>query len=239
MSTTRILLIEDDVPLARVLIDNLKCEGFDATWLHDGEMLGDVLRTLTPDLVLLDVRLQGRSGFELITVLRARGHIPIIMLTARGRRTDKLKGLNLGADDCVGKPFDLQELLARVRALLRRVKPSATGISLGTVTIDFGAMLAWRREHPIHLTHREFELLRYLAQRAECVVHRGELLREIWGYPDIPSTRSVDHAIARLRKKVEDDAHHPKFIHTVHGNGYCLTLKGEPFLDSLRLDRTE
>jgi two-component system response regulator VicR len=229
---TRILLIEDDKPLARVLVDNLKFEGFEVTWLSDGNTLGDTLRTLTPDLVLLDLMLPGRNGFELFSVLRGRGRTPIIMLTARGQKVDKLKGLDLGADDYITKPFDLQELMARIRAVLRRVKPSTSGISLGAVTIDFRAMLAWRLEHPIHLTHREFELLRYLSERPERVVHRDELLREIWGYPDTPSTRSVDHAIARLRKKIEDDARHPRFIHTVHGDGYCLTPDGRPTVSS-------
>ncbi|HVZ21828.1 MAG TPA: response regulator transcription factor [Vicinamibacterales bacterium] len=232
MTTGRILLVEDDKGLARILIDNLKFEGFDVTWLLDGSSLGEVLRTVTPDLVLLDVMLPGRSGFELLGALRARGRTPVIMLTAKGQRADKLKGLDLGADDYVTKPFDLQELMARIRAVLRRVKPSASGITLGAVTIDFASMVAWRQEHPIHLTHREFALLRYLAERPERVVHRDELLREIWGYPDTPSTRSVDHAIARLRKKIEDDARHPRFIHTVHGDGYCLTPGGRSFLSS-------
>jgi len=226
VTTVRILLVEDDKALARVLVDNLKFEGYDVTWLVDGRTVNETLRTLTPDLALLDVMLPDRSGFELISVLRARGRTPIIMLTAKGQRADKLKGLDLGADDYVTKPFDLQELMARIRAVLRRLKPSTSGITLGAVSIDFRSMVAWRQEHPIHLTHREFALLRYLADRPEHVVHRDELLREIWGYPDTPSTRSVDHAIARLRKKIEDDARHPKFIHTVHGDGYCLTPDG-------------
>ena len=231
-TSARILLIEDDKALARVLVDNLKFEGYDVTWRSDGSTLNETLRTLTPDLALLDVMLPDRSGFELISVLRARGRTPIIMLTAKGQRADKLKGLDLGADDYVTKPFDLQELMARVRAVLRRVKPSTSGITLGAVSIDFRSMMAWRQEHQIHLTHREFALLRYLADRPEHVVHRDELLREIWGYPDAPSTRSVDHAIARLRKKIEDDARHPKFIHTVHGDGYCLTPDGRDAADS-------
>jgi DNA-binding response OmpR family regulator len=222
----RILIIEDDAALARVLSDNLKFEGFDVSWLPDGSAVVDMLRTVTPDLVLLDLMLPGLNGFELFGVLRQRRRIPIIVLTARGQKPDKLRGLNLGADDYVTKPFDLEELLARIRAVLRRARPSAEGLTLGAVTIDFRSMLAWRGEHPIHLTHREFELLRYLATRQPSVVHRNELLREIWGYRDAPFTRSVDHAIARLRKKVEADAHHPRFIHTVHGDGYCLTPDG-------------
>ena len=224
--STRILIIEDDAPLARVLADNLKFEGFDVTCLPDGSQIPETMRKVRPDLVLLDLMLPGQSGFELFSVLRQGGRTPIIVLTAMGRKADKLKGLNLGADDYVTKPFDLEELFARIRTVLRRARPSADGITLGAVTIDFRSMLAWRGERSIHLTHREFELLRYLVERQERVVYRNELLREIWGYPDTPSTRSVDHAIARLRKKLEDKAHNPRFIHTVHGDGYCLTPAG-------------
>jgi DNA-binding response OmpR family regulator len=222
----RILIIEDDAALARALVDNLKFEGFDVNWLANGSAVVKLLQTVTPDLVLLDLMLPGRDGFELFSVIRQRGPTPIIVLTARGQKPDKLRALYLGADDYVTKPFDLEELLARIRAVLRRARSSDEGITLGAVTINFKAMLAWRGKHPIHLTHREFELLRYLAARHQSVVHRNELLREIWGYRDAPNTRSVDHAIARLRKKLEDDAHHPRFIHTVHGDGYCLTPDG-------------
>jgi len=222
----RILIIEDDAALARVLVDNLTFEGFDVNWLPDGSAMVDLFQTASPDLVLLDLMLPGRDGFELFKVIRQRRRTPIIVLTARSQKPDKLRALNLGADDCVSKPFDLEELLARIRAVLRRARSSDDEITLGAVTIDFRAMFARRGGYPIHLTHREFELLRYLASRRQSVVHRNELLREIWGYREAPNTRSVDHAIARLRKKVEADPHHPRFIHTVHGDGYCLTPEG-------------
>jgi DNA-binding response OmpR family regulator len=148
------------------------------------------------------------------------------MLTARSGKADKLRGLNLGADDYITKPFDLEEFLARVQAVLRRARPIIEQLTLGPVTIDFRARHAARAGRTLHLTQREFEILQYLSERQERVVHRSELLRAVWGYLDVPPTRSVDHAIARLRKKIEADAHDPRFIHTVHGDGYCLTPAG-------------
>lgn len=219
----RILLVEDDAALARILRDNLNFDGFDTDWVADGHLAVDRMREFAPDLVLLDVMLPGRDGFELCSMLRQGGRTPIIMLTARGQKGDKLKGLNLGADDYVTKPFDLEELLARVHAVLRRTRPGLDRLVLGPVEVDFRARAAHRGAELIHLTAREFTLLEYLAERQERVVFRNELLREVWGYPDAPTTRSVDHAIARLRKKIEVDPHAPRFIHTVHGDGYCLT----------------
>ena len=226
MMKKRILVVEDDAALARVLRDNLTFDGFDVQCVTEGSAALQVVREFTPDLVVLDVTLPGMSGFELCGLLRQRGRTPIIILTARGQKADKLRGLNLGADDYITKPFDLEEVLARVRAVLRRARPAVEQLMLGGVTIDFRAQNASDGGRTIHLTHREFELLAYLAERQERVVRRAELLREVWGYPDTPSTRSVDHAIARLRKKIEPDAHHPRFIHTVHGDGYCLTPAG-------------
>ena len=136
--------------------------------------------------------------------------MPIIIVTARAQKSDKLKGLNLGADDYVTKPFEMDELLARVRAVLRRTRTVVDCLTLGRVFVDFRIAHAPRASGTeLHLTHREFEVLRYLAERQERVVHRDELLREVWGYIDAPSTRSVDHAIARLRKKIENDPPHP------------------------------
>ena len=223
----RILIVEDDAPLARVLGDNLVFEGFDVECVGDGNVAVQCARDRPPDLVILDVMLPGRDGFELVGLLRRGSQTPpIIMLTARAQKADKLKGLNLGADDYVTKPFDLDELLARVNAVLRRASPGITRVVLGDVTIDFQALQATSARGPVRLTHLEFELLRYLAERQSRVVHRSELLREVWGYPDMPNTRSVDNAVARLRKKIEADPAQPRFIHTVHGDGYQLTPEG-------------
>lgn len=221
----RILVLEDDSALTRVLRDNLTFAGFDVETAVDGDEALRKVRPAAPDLILLDVMLPGRSGFDLCGVLRQGGKTPIIMLTARGQKADKVKGLELGADDYVTKPFHFEELLARIRAVLRRTRPTLDRLVLGSVVVDFVRLQAWSDGREFHLTHREFEVLRYLAERQGRVVSRDELLREIWGYLDMPSTRSVDHAIARLRKKIETDPPHPRFLHTAHGDGYRLTLE--------------
>jgi DNA-binding response OmpR family regulator len=149
--------------------------------------------------------------------------VPIIFLTAKGQKADKIRGLRLGADDYVTKPFDLEELLARVHAVLRRARRRDDRLTLGTVTIDFAHLTASRGSEDLDLTHRDFEILRYLAERANTIVSRDELLRAVWGHGDSSTTRAVDHAIARLRKKIEETPHRPRFIHTVHGDGYRLT----------------
>ncbi len=223
----RILLVEDDRPLSRVLCDNFTFEGFEVRAVGDGRLAVDAARDFAPDLIILDVTLPGMHGFELCGILRQGGRTPIIMLTACVQKADKLRGLNLGADDYVTKPFDLEELLARINAVLRRTRPHQASLELGAVVVDFNALTATRGSMSLSLSHREFDLLRYLAERPDHVVHRDELLREVWGYPDAPNTRSVDHAIARLRKKIESDPRHPCFIHTVHGDGYCLTPLGQ------------
>jgi DNA-binding response OmpR family regulator len=226
MMKKRILVVEDDTSLARVLRDNLTFDGFDVDWVMSGNAALNRVKVAAPDLVVLDIMLPDTNGFDLCGLLRQGRQTPIIILTARGQKADKVRGLNLGADDYITKPFDLEEFLARVRAVLRRTRPTFDLLELGQVIVDFRAQHASKDGKSIRLTHREFELLQYLAERQEHVVHRNELLREVWGYPDVPSTRSVDHAIARLRKKIETDPHHPRFIHTVHGDGYCLTPQG-------------
>ena len=224
----RILVVEDDFVLAQVLRDNLTFEGFVVDWVEDGRQAVSRARSFVPDLVILDVMLPGADGFELCERLRERGRTPVVMLTAKSQKADKLRGLNLGADDYITKPFDLEEVLARVRAVLRRGRPALDRLVLGRLTIDFRTRSAHRGSTEVHLTHREFELLSYLAERPGVVVQRDELLRQLWGFQEAPLTRSVDSAIARLRKKVETDVHAPRFIHTVHGDGYLLTPAGVP-----------
>ena len=135
--------------------------------------------------------------------------------------------MKIGADDYVTKPFDLEELRARIHAVLRRARPDVTRLVLGHVTIDFSRLAAWNGPREIEMTHREFELLQYLAERPNSIVRRDELLRAVWGYPDTVHTRAVDHAIARLRKKIEVLPQKPRFIHTVHGDGYYLAPDGD------------
>jgi len=222
----RILVIEDDPALGRVLNDNLTFEGFEVRTVREGRAALALIDAFAPALILLDIMLPDCTGFDLCSRLRANRSTSIIMLTARGQKSDKIHGLRLGADDYVTKPFDLEELLARVHAVLRRARVPASRLEFGPVSIDFSALTARRGEEDLRLSHREFEVLRYLAERADKVVHRDELLKQVWGYPELPETRSVDHAIARLRKKIEADPKRPRFIHTVHGDGYCLTLAG-------------
>jgi len=222
----RILIVEDDAALARVLMDNLAFSGFDVETVDDGAEVIRRVRSFAPDLVLLDVMLPGADGFELCGLVRQGGRTPVIMLTARDQKRDKLRGLELGADDYVTKPFDFEELQARIRAVLRRARQMVVRISLGETLIDFRAFKAMRGHHELRLSRREFDLLSYLAEREGAVVPRSELLREVWGFPDEPSTRAVDYAIRRLRRKIERDPHNPQHIHTVHGDGYCLTSSG-------------
>jgi DNA-binding response OmpR family regulator len=219
----RVLIVEDDAALALVLRENLVFEGFDAECAASGGAAINKAREFNPDLIILDINLPDTSGFDLCGVLRHNGRTPVIMLTARGQKSDKLRGLHLGADDYVTKPFDLEELLARVHVVLRRGRRRIDRIVLGCVIVDFRSQVATKYGHPIILTGREFEILEYLAARQPRVVYRDELLRELWGYLDSPITRSVDHAIARLRKKIEINPHHPQFIHTIRGDGYLLT----------------
>ena len=220
----RILVVEDDAALARVVRDNLAYEGFDVEWAGDGHQAVDKARAFGPDLIVLDLMLPDADGFDLFGILRQSGPTPVIVLTARGQKADKLKGLQLGADDYVTKPFDLDELLARVNAVLRRTSRGPDQLTLGDVVVDFQLRTASRKGRDIHFTHRELALLHYLSERPGRVVHRDELLREVWGYPEAPFTRAVDHAVARLRKKIEADPAHPRFLHTVHGDGYSLTI---------------
>jgi DNA-binding response OmpR family regulator len=222
----RILVVEDDPGIAKLLCDNLVIDGFGVKWAADGHAALTMCRSFLPDLVLLDLMLPDQSGFELCGLLRQGGRRSIIMVSAKSQRADKVRGLDLGADDYVTKPFDIEELVARIHAVLRRATPSADRIKIGRITIDFKRLHAKSPEGDLHLTHREFEVLRYLAAHHDRTVHRDQLLTDVWGVVDGSTTRSVDFAIGRLRKKIEADPHNPKFIRTVHGDGYCLTLDG-------------
>jgi DNA-binding response OmpR family regulator len=219
----RILVVEDDAALARVLVDKLTFEGFEVERAEEAHAALGRVRTRAPDLVILDLMLPGCDGVELCRLIRRGRSTPVIMLTARAERADKLRGLGAGADDYITKPFDFDELKARILAVLRRAGLTVEQLRLGQLTIDFTTMTARQGDRPVHLTRREFDLLSYLAERRGHVVHRSELLRDVWGFLDEPSTRAVDYAIKRLRAKVEPNPHAPQFIHTVHGDGYSLT----------------
>jgi two-component system, OmpR family, response regulator VicR len=224
MLAHRILVVQDDPALRATLRDKLQSEGYQVDVAADGECAVNHARTAIPDLVVLDLSLPDYDGFELLPILRSFGQVGIIVLTARTRRDEKLKGLTLGADDYITRPFDSAEFLARIHAVLRRVRPIVSRIRLGSVTVDFLNKRASSATRRIRLTHREFELLGYLADRRNVVVQRGELLRAVWGYLDSEMiSRTVDFAIARLRRKIEEDPRRPQFLLTAHGDGYCLS----------------
>jgi two-component system response regulator VicR len=221
----RILIVEDEEGIARVLADNLRIDGFTVRWARTAHEALVESQSFRPDLVLLDIMLAGQpDGFEICRVLRQGGRCGVIILSARGQREDKLRGLGAGADDYVTKPFDMEELAARINAVLRRTVLVVSRIRLGDIEVDFEAHTARRGSTPLHLTHREFEILRYLAERRDRVVHRDELLREVWEIVDGSTTRAVDFAVARLRQKIEPNPPEPRFLRTVHGDGYSLTV---------------
>ncbi|HWN85929.1 MAG TPA: response regulator transcription factor, partial [Vicinamibacterales bacterium] len=178
----------------------------------------------TPDLLLLDLMLpHGADGFEICRALNeSPTRVPVIILSARGQKEDRIRGLTLGADDYVTKPFALVELLARVHAVLRRTKPPIEQLRLGKTLIDFKRLKAYCGTKRVELTDPEFEILRCLAERAGHVVTRDELLHLVWGYSDVPLTRTVDNFIFRLRHKLEPDPRHPTYIRKAYGDGYRL-----------------
>jgi DNA-binding response OmpR family regulator len=225
----KILLVEDEPQMQRGMKDNLEFEGYDVDVASDGKAGLQQLLDNSYDLVLLDVMLPHMSGFDVCRKAREKGvTTPVIMLTARGEEIDKVLGLELGADDYVTKPFGLRELLARVKAVLRRSE-GATGGSLqkmvlGSVEIDFATYNASRSGESLQMTPKEFEILKFLWQHRNNAVSRDQLLTNVWGYDESISTRTVDNFILKLRQKIEDDPAHPKHIITIHGLGYKLLL---------------
>ena len=221
----RILVVEDDASLARVLCDNLVYEGFDVALAADGHNALKEHQRFNPDLVLLDLTLPGLDGFEVCRRLtQEQSRTGIIVLTARSQKEDKIQGLRLGADDYITKPFALDELLARIDAVLRRLHPTEDRLILGSLYIDFNRYIAERNSEKVAFSQREIEVLRYMSDRMGKVVTRDQLLRNVWDYQNIPLTRSVDNLIARLRWKIEPDPDNPRYIHTVYGDGYRLTM---------------
>jgi DNA-binding response OmpR family regulator len=220
----RILIVEDDAALAKVVSDRLSLDGFEVKWSPDGNDAPSRTRMFRPDLILLDIMLPGPSGFELCQLLRQGGRTPVIILSVRGQKHDKLRGFDVGADDYITKPFEPEELVARIHAVLRRTARPVQTMTLGDLRIDFVGQRVSSPAGDVHLTHQEFEILRLLATHEGQVVYRDELLREVWGVLFDATKRTVDHAIARLRKKIEADPHRPRFVRSVRGDGYCLRL---------------
>jgi two-component system alkaline phosphatase synthesis response regulator PhoP len=223
----RILVVEDEPEMLLGLKDNLELEGYQAIGARDGEEGLRKALAIQPDAIILDLMLPKLSGFEVCRSLRASGQqAPILMLTARSLEAEKVRGLELGADDYVTKPFSINELLARIRALLRRAGRQPEDLEApeqfrsSHFQLDFRRMKAWKNRKALVLTSLEFEVLRYLIARLGEAVSREELLRDVWGYRETMTTRTVDNLMAHLRKKLERRPNEPEHILTVHGIGY-------------------
>ena len=217
----RVLVVDDDPALAEMLTIVLRGEGFDTAVVGDGARVLPVVRELRPDLVLLDLMLPGMNGIDVCKAIRAESGLPIVMLTAKSDTIDVVLGLESGADDYVVKPFKPKELVARVRARLRRTEPEpAERLAIDDVTIDVPGHRVTREGQPISLTPLEFDLLVALARKPRQVFTREALLEQVWGYRHAADTRLVNVHVQRLRSKVERDPEHPEVVLTVRGVGY-------------------
>jgi DNA-binding response OmpR family regulator len=231
VSAEKLVVVEDEEHLAEVISDNLELEGYAVEVLTDGLAALDRLRREpAPALVLLDVMLPGMDGFTICDTLRKEGrNMPILFLTARSGLDDRVRGLELGGDDFLGKPFDLRELMLRVRAILKRstwyAGPSPAGdvLTLGNARVNFKSFVASVNGREIQLSEKETMILRCLAEKPGEVIARIEILDRVWGYDAFPTERTIDNFIVRLRRLLEPDPQSPRYIHTVRGTGYRLT----------------
>jgi two-component system response regulator RegX3 len=224
MSRRRILLIEDEESISEPLASALEREGFSTVVAATAEDGLEAFRTRTPDLVLLDVMLPDGDGRDVLRHIRDTSRTPVIMVTARGQEMDRVLGLELGADDYGAKPFSAAELVARIRAVLRRTSaPAPSGessLEVGDIRINLDTREATRADQPLQLTLKEFELLRMLVEQAGRVVRRTELMDEVWDPNWYGSTKTLDVHVSSLRKKLDDDPASPRYIHTVRGVGF-------------------
>ncbi len=225
-SPKKILIIEDEAPISNIIKFNLKKEGYEVDTAFDG---GEGLKKALKDdvsLVLLDIMLPVMDGFEVCKQVREKSNVPILMLTAKEEEVDKVLGLELGADDYITKPFGMRELIARIKANIRRTESEGTKEvpedikDFGAITLDMNRYEVRKNGEALDLTLREFELLKYLAEREGKVFSREQLLEEVWGYEYYGDIRTVDVTVRRLREKLEDDPGDPKFILTKRGIGY-------------------
>lgn len=221
----RILIVEDEQDMAFGLKDNFEFDGHDVLIASDGEEALKMAQQDNPDLIILDIMLPKKSGLDVCKELRAEGRkLPIIMLTARGQEVDKILGLELGADDYITKPFSIRELLARVKAVLRRSERNESEEpnqhQFGKIRVDFDHYTAWDESGHVDMTYKEFEILRFFLENKNRTISRDELLDKVWGYEIYPTSRTVDNHIVKLRKKIENDPMKPKHIITVYGIGY-------------------
>jgi len=230
--TAKILVVEDEKPIADIIKFNLEKEGYQVECIHDGDEAIQKALASPPDLMLLDLMLPGSDGIEVCRRVRQHHQFPIIMLTAKDSELDKVLGLEMGADDYVTKPFSNRELLARIKANLRRTQTTLSGpaqpeknlssIWVGDISIDPNSFVVTKKDKTIDLTHREFELLLYLAKHVNQVLTREHLLQSVWGYDYFGDVRTVDVTIRRLREKIEDDPGAPRYIITRRGIGYTM-----------------
>ena len=226
-----ILIVEDELNMVNGLKDNLEFEGYEVdTALEGGTGLQKILKN-SYDLILLDIMLPEISGFDICKTARREGiNTPIILLTAKGEEIDKVLGLELGADDYITKPFSLRELLARIKAILRRSPPGKDEngeqdfVLLGKIKVNFKNYVAFEGTSEVKMSHKEFGILHYLYMNAGKVIQRDDLMIDVWGIEYDISTRTVDNFILKLRQKIEIDPNNPKIILTVHGIGYKLIL---------------
>ncbi|HMO02966.1 MAG TPA: response regulator transcription factor [Oligoflexia bacterium] len=222
-SNFTVAVIDDDEAVRSSLLMNLEYLGYKTSAAADGDEGFDLVREKQPDIIVLDVMMPKKDGLQLCKQLRAEGvSTPIILLTARSAEIDRVLGLELGADDYLPKPFGMPELLARIKAILRRMNNgfAIEKVQFDNVVIDFKAYRAQKGGEPLDLSAREYRLLRHLVSRKGTVVTRDELLNEVWGYNAYPTTRTVDNHIAKLRSKIERNLEAPEHIITVHGVGY-------------------
>ena len=222
--SSKILIVEDDPNLLEALKYNVRKEGHDAVTAVDGVQALEVARIDKPDLIILDIMLPKMSGFEVCRILRKEMTVPILMLTARDDEVDKVAGLAFGADDYMTKPFSMRELLARIRAMLRRVEIQTaipeTPLRFGDMEVDIGHHVITRAGSALNLTPKEFDLLTFLTRNKGLVFSRDQLLEKVWGYDYAGDTRTVDVHIRWLREKIEDNSEEPKRLITVRGVGY-------------------
>jgi len=224
----KILVVDDEQNMRTGLKDNLEFEGYEVDTANDGVQGLKKILDNNYNLIILDVMMPKKSGFDVCKESRNAGiTTPIILLTAKGEEIDKVVGLEIGADDYVTKPFSLRELLARVKAILRRgenlvMSESDHEVKIGKLEISFNGYKATSKNKDVQMSHKEFEILHYLWKHRNSTISRDDLLTEIWGYDETPTTRTVDNFILKLRQKVEVDSNHPQIIITVHGIGYKL-----------------
>ncbi|MDR2166403.1 MAG: response regulator transcription factor [Clostridiales bacterium] len=225
----KILVVDDEKNIVDIVAFNLHKEGYDVAVARDGEAALLAFDKEKPDLVILDLMMPKMDGFETCRKIREKSQVPIIMLTARAEEVDKVLGLELGADDYVVKPFGVRELLARIKANLRRKAPpqtprdSANLLVFGDITIDTGRYEIRRNNIPLDLTHREYELTKFLAMNNSQVFSREQLLEQVWGYDYYGDVRTVDVTVRRLRSKIEENSDSPKYILTRRGVGYYFS----------------